>query len=86
MEKQGQEGQVEQVEVLGIVSSKLARCGLHLQMRKLTQQHDIPLIVDDRLDVALAVEADGLEAQREEGRWLQSLRVLDPKNVQSKRL
>ena len=30
-------------------------------MRQLTQQHHIPLIVDDRLDVALAVEADGLE-------------------------
>lgn len=30
-------------------------------MRQLTQEHHIPLIVDDRLDVALAVEADGLE-------------------------
>ena len=34
---------------------------LWLQMRQLTQRHDIPLIVDDRLDVALAVDADGLE-------------------------
>ena len=28
-------------------------------MRQLTNQHGIPLIVDDRLDVALAVDADG---------------------------
>ena len=32
---------------------------LRLQMRQLTNQHGIPLIVDDRLDVALAVDADG---------------------------
>ena len=32
------------------------------QMRVLTREHGVPLIVDDRLDVALAVEADGSEA------------------------
>lgn len=32
-------------------------------MRQLTHQHGIPLIVDDRLDVALAVDADGRKTQ-----------------------
>lgn len=32
-------------------------------MRQLTHQHGIPLIVDDRLDVALAVDADGWKTQ-----------------------
>ena len=34
-----------------------------MQMRLLTRQHQIPLIVDDRLDVALAVDADGPDTQ-----------------------
>ena len=48
-------------------------------MRQLTQQHHIPLIVDDRLDVALAVEADGLETYEPDGRlapdWEKRIRV-----------
>lgn len=30
------------------------------QLRELTRKHDAPLIINDRLDIALAVDADGL--------------------------
>lgn len=33
---------------------------LALQVRALTRARDIPLVVDDRLDLAMAIEADGL--------------------------
>ena len=45
-------------------------------MRRLTRQHGIPLIVDDRLDVALAVEADGLHVGKDDLPWRTARRLL----------
>ncbi|CAK9054301.1 unnamed protein product, partial [Durusdinium trenchii] len=46
------------------------------KMRFLTRQHGIPLIVDDRLDVALAVDADGLHVGGDDLPWRTARRLL----------
>ena len=37
-----------------------------VRLRKLTAQHKIPLIINDRVDIALAVEADGIHVGQED--------------------
>ena len=39
---------------------------LALQVKKITAFHEVPLIINDRLDIALAVDADGLHVGRED--------------------
>eukprot|EP00439_Symbiodinium_sp_Y106_P073913 s101_g14.t1 len=48
------------------------------QIRELTRKHGVPLIVDDRLDVALAVDADGLHVGGEDLPWDTARRLLGP--------
>ena len=39
---------------------------LALRVKKITSAHDVPLIINDRLDIALAVDADGLHVGQED--------------------
>lgn len=41
-------------------SSSLEFYEMAMRVKKLTQKYDIPLIINDRLDIALAVDADGV--------------------------
>mmetsp|Transcript_139269 Transcript_139269/g.197188 ORF Transcript_139269/g.197188 Transcript_139269/m.197188 type:complete len:234 (+) Transcript_139269:19-720(+) len=51
------------------------------QIRELTRKHGVPLIVDDRLDVALAVDADGLHVGGEDLPWDTARRLLGPTRI-----
>ncbi|CAE8702721.1 unnamed protein product, partial [Polarella glacialis] len=48
------------------------------KVRKLTRDFGVPLIVDDRLDVALAMDADGLHIGGEDLPWKIARRLLGP--------
>jgi len=46
--------------------SSLDFYNIALKMKKLTSSYNIPLIINDRLDIALAVDADGLHIGQED--------------------
>lgn len=46
--------------------SSLDFFNIALKMKELTKRHNIPLIINDRLDIALAVDADGLHIGQED--------------------
>lgn len=39
---------------------------LALQVKKITSKHNIPLIINDRLDIALAIDADGVHVGQDD--------------------
>ena len=52
-----------------------------LQLRKLTREAKIPLIVNDRLDIALAVDADGVHVGPEDLPVSVARRILGPGKI-----
>jgi thiamine-phosphate pyrophosphorylase len=46
--------------------SSLDFYNIALQLKKITKSHGVPLIINDRLDIALAVDADGLHVGQED--------------------
>lgn len=46
--------------------SSLDFYNIALKLKKTTQSHGVPLIINDRLDIALAVDADGLHVGQED--------------------
>ncbi|CAK0848045.1 unnamed protein product [Prorocentrum cordatum] len=51
------------------------------RVRELTRQAGVPLIIDDRLDVALACDADGLHVGGEDLPWRTARRLLGPSRI-----
>mmetsp|Transcript_67914 Transcript_67914/g.182855 ORF Transcript_67914/g.182855 Transcript_67914/m.182855 type:complete len:278 (+) Transcript_67914:72-905(+) len=51
------------------------------EVRRLTRAAAVPLIVDDRLDVALAVDADGLHVGGDDLPWRAARRLLGPDRI-----
>jgi len=52
-----------------------------LLLKKLTERYKIPLIVNDRLDIALAVEADGLHIGQEDLPLSAARKILGPNKI-----
>mmetsp|Transcript_53915 Transcript_53915/g.101054 ORF Transcript_53915/g.101054 Transcript_53915/m.101054 type:complete len:262 (-) Transcript_53915:4-789(-) len=52
-----------------------------LKIRELTRRYNVPMIVDDRLDVALAVEADGLHVGGDDLPWAMARHLLGPERI-----
>lgn len=51
------------------------------RMRSLTHSAGVPLIIDDRLDVALAVDADGLHVGGDDLPWRIARRLIGPDKI-----
>lgn len=54
---------------------------LAVQVKKITEANGIPLIINDRLDIALAVDADGLHVGREDLPVAVARRLLGPDKI-----
>lgn len=52
-----------------------------LQLRRLTREAEVPFVVNDRLDVALAVDADGVHIGREDLPVSVARRILGPGRI-----
>lgn len=52
-----------------------------LQLRRLTREAEVPFVVNDRLDVALAVDADGVHIGREDLPASVARRILGPGRI-----
>lgn len=58
--EQGILGGVSVVQLREKSASSLEFYNLAVEVKKLTDRYDIPLIINDRVDIALAVDADGV--------------------------
>jgi thiamine-phosphate pyrophosphorylase len=52
-----------------------------LSIKVLLKQHHIPLIINDRVDVALAVDADGVHIGQQDMSWRMARRLLGPEKI-----
>lgn len=52
-----------------------------LRVREITARHGVPLLINDRLDIALAVEADGLHIGQEDLPARAARRILGPEKI-----
>ena len=52
-----------------------------LQLKALLSPFDIPLIINDRLDIALAINADGLHIGQSDMPWYEARRLLGAKKI-----
>ncbi|MBI9031900.1 thiamine phosphate synthase [bacterium] len=62
-------------------SSSRAFYDLALKVKKITLKYNIPLIINDRLDIALAVEADGLHIGQSDLPYSVARSILGPKAI-----
>ncbi|MBR3141144.1 MAG: thiamine phosphate synthase [Methanobrevibacter sp.] len=53
-------GGVKVVQIREKTSDTLTFYNLALEVKKITDKYDIPLIINDRVDIALAIDADGV--------------------------
>jgi thiamine-phosphate pyrophosphorylase len=61
--------------------SSLAFYELAVKLKKLLAPKNIPLIINDRLDIALAVDADGLHIGQNDLPWQVARRLLGPDKI-----
>jgi len=54
---------------------------LALSVRQILQKYDVPLIINDRLDIALAVNADGLHIGQSDLPYEQARKILGPDKI-----
>lgn len=54
---------------------------LALRVKAITDRHNVPLIINDRLDIALAVEADGLHIGQEDLPVAVARRLMGPDKI-----
>jgi thiamine-phosphate pyrophosphorylase len=54
---------------------------LAVQMKELTHSYHVPFIINDRLDIALAVDADGLHIGQEDLPLTVARKLLGPKKI-----
>ncbi|HWR31410.1 MAG TPA: thiamine phosphate synthase [Negativicutes bacterium] len=54
---------------------------LALRIKAITDRHNVPLIINDRLDIALAVDADGLHIGQEDLPVAVARRLLGPNKI-----
>ncbi|MBP2667728.1 MAG: thiE1, partial [Firmicutes bacterium] len=54
---------------------------LALRVKAITDRHNVPLIINDRLDIALAVDADGLHIGQEDLPVAVARRLLGPDKI-----
>ena len=52
-----------------------------IKLRELTARHNIPLIINDRADIALAVDADGLHIGQDDIPYEAAYRILGPDKI-----
>src|SRR5512139_642594 len=52
-----------------------------LQLRRLTREADVPLVVNDRIDVALAADADGVHVGREDLPASAARKIIGPRRI-----
>ena len=53
-------GGVTLVQIREKTADTLDFYNLALKVKKITEKHDVPLIINDRVDIALAIDADGV--------------------------
>ena len=53
-------GGVKVVQIREKTADTLTFYNLALEVKKITDKYDIPLIINDRVDIALAIDADGV--------------------------
>ena len=58
--EEGIKGGVSVVQIREKTADTLDFYNLALKVKKITDQYDVPLIINDRVDVALAIDADGV--------------------------
>ena len=58
--EEGIKGGVSVVQIREKTADTLDFYNLALKVKEITTKHDVPLIINDRVDVALAVDADGV--------------------------
>jgi thiamine-phosphate pyrophosphorylase len=58
--EEGIKGGVSVVQIREKTADTLDFYNLALKVKEITEKHDVPLIINDRVDVALAVDADGV--------------------------
>lgn len=54
---------------------------LALRVKEITSKYDIPLIINDRLDIALAVDAEGLHVGQDDLPMLKARELLGPDKI-----
>ena len=64
--EEGIKGGVTVVQIREKTADTLDFYNLALQVKEITKKYDIPLIINDRVDVALVVEADGVVLEKDE--------------------
>ncbi|KAI8970428.1 Hydroxyethylthiazole kinase family-domain-containing protein [Mycotypha africana] len=52
-----------------------------IKVKELTRKHGVPLIINDRLDVALAVDADGVHIGQDDMPLIQARKMLGPNKI-----
>jgi len=52
-----------------------------MEIRHLLRQYDIPLIINDRVDVALAIDADGVHLGQSDMHWKMARQLLGPDKI-----
>ena len=52
-----------------------------LQVKELTRRFEVPLIINDRLDVALAIDAEGVHIGQDDMPLKEARRILGPKKI-----
>lgn len=75
------EGGVTSVQLRLKNASTASYIGLGEKVLALTRRYRVPLIVDDRVDVALAVGADGLHVGEEDISWEMARRMIGPNRI-----
>jgi thiamine-phosphate pyrophosphorylase len=75
------EGGVTIVQLRGKTASSLAFYETAKLLKNITAHHKVPLIINDRLDIALAVDAGGLHLGQEDLPLLTARKLFDQKKI-----